>query len=149
MINLTKYTLFVDGEEKASQQAQPFSDSPLQEAEQLIIKECLDHADGIDGSTKQGNLVRKCLAKVVKLLFKFQKFLLVKVLLGSKSASAVHVVSLCIEYDAKSAANVPFYTTKPDMLKMVKETQDYITTNGQGITQRRNRRAKPDLILCD
>ncbi|MBQ3616720.1 MAG: hypothetical protein II939_00965 [Bacteroidales bacterium] len=133
MENLTRYTLFVDGEEKASHQAEPFSNSPLEKAEQLIIKECLDHADGVDGSTKQGNLVRKCLAKFVKFLFKFQKFLLVKVLLGSKTASSVHIVCLCVEYDTEIAANIPFYPTDTSDLEMRKKAADNAFVNGKGI----------------
>jgi len=129
MKNLTRYTLFVDGEEKASQQAKPFSNSPLEKVEQLIIKECLDHTDGVDGSTKQGNLVRKCLAKFVKFLFKFQKFLLVKVLLGSKTASSVHIVCLSIEYNANIASEIPFYSTKPDVLEMIKKAADNASVN--------------------
>ena len=127
MEDLTKYTFFIDGEPKACHIAEPFSDSVLQQALQMILKETsLYNTDCCKSGFKHTGFFGKVFTKVFKFLFKFQKFLLVKFLTCNKTASNLHIVSLCVEYDVEVSSEEVFYGTKPDVLKMIKEANNRI-----------------------
>lgn len=126
MEKITRYTLFIDGKKVVTHLSEPFSNSPLEQAEQTILKETCNSPNCGKGCVDNSCFVRKCLAKFFKFLFKFQKLLLVKVFQCSKSASSLHIISLCIEYDSEIAPNIPLYTTNATMLEMIQKAQNNV-----------------------
>ena len=126
MKEITRYTLFVDGEKVTTHLSELFSNSPLEQVEQTILKETHNCSNSSKGSVNDSSFIRKYLTKFFKFLFKFQKLLLVKVFQCSKSASSLHIISLCIEYDSEIAPNIPLYTTNATMLEMIQKAQNNV-----------------------
>ena len=122
MNKLIRYTLYIDGERITSHLAEQFAGAPLQKAQQMLLKETFHRADKGEGSPEKGNLVRAFFTKVFKLLFKLEKFLLVKFLSADKAAAQPQIISLYVERDVKCTADEPLYITKSHFREMVNET---------------------------
>ncbi len=136
--SLTRYTVFIDGKKSVSCLAEDFSDAPLHQAEQLILKEASYGVDEREDSAEKGHLFRKCLLKVLKFLFKFQQFLLKKVLLGGKASSPVHIVCLCVEYDVEPSADEPCHLAKSDFLKVAHKADNDSSVNREKVAEDRH-----------
>lgn len=136
--SLTRYTVFIDGKKSVSSLYEPFSEDSLHQAEQLILKEASYGVDEREGSAEKGHLFRKCLLKVLKFLFKFQQFLLKKVLLGGEPSTPVHIISLCVQYNAKPSADEPCHLANSDFLKVVYKADNDTSINGEKVAEERH-----------
>ena len=131
MEKLIRYTLFVDGEKVTSHLTEQFADTPLQRAQQMLLKETFYRANKSKGSTEKRNLIRAFFTKVFKFLFKFEKFLLVKFLSADKAAAQPQIICLYVERDVKCTADEPLYITKSHFREMVNETINNIGTDSE------------------
>ena len=137
--DLTHYTLIVDGEWKTEEYAQPFSESPLRSIEQTISKETLYGTYKGESLTNGSNLIGNLIAKVYQLLFKLQKYLLVKFLFRGESASTLHVACLYINNNVNDVVvGVPLYLTKVDTFKVVENGRHCDGFNADGVTDIRD-----------